>query len=109
AFQAVKEGAYNYISKPVKSEELVQLVDKALEAYALISSVAASSPILIESGRKFIGNPAEMQKVFNIIHKLSQVETAVLIRGESGTGKELVARAIHYNSARKDEKFVAIN
>ncbi|HEX4922770.1 MAG TPA: sigma-54 dependent transcriptional regulator [Bdellovibrionales bacterium] len=109
AVEAVKHGAYNYISKPVKSEELVGLVDKALEAYAMISSVAASSPILIESGRKFIGNTAEMQKVFNIINKLSQVDTAVLIRGESGTGKELVARAIHYNSARKDQKFVAIN
>jgi two-component system, NtrC family, response regulator HydG len=109
AVEAVKQGAYNYISKPVKSEELVGLVDKALDAYAMISSVAASSPILIESGRKFIGNTAEMQKVFNIINKLSQVDTAVLIRGESGTGKELVARAIHYNSARKDQKFVAIN
>jgi two-component system, NtrC family, response regulator HydG len=109
AVQAVKEGAYNYISKPVKSEELVGLLDKALEAHAMISSIAASSPILIESGRKFIGNTAEMQKVFNIINKLSQVDTAVLIRGESGTGKELVARAIHYNSGRKDQKFVAIN
>jgi len=109
AVTAVKEGAYNYISKPVKGEELVSLLDKALEAHAMISNVASSAPIMIESGRKFVGNNAEMQKVFNIINKLSQVETAVLIRGESGTGKELVARAIHYNSARKDEKFVAIN
>lgn len=109
AVTAVKEGAYNYISKPVKSEELVTLLDKALEAHAMISNVASSAPIMIESGRKFVGNNAEMQKVFNIINKLSLVETAVLIRGESGTGKELVARAIHYNSARKDEKFVAIN
>jgi DNA-binding NtrC family response regulator len=50
-----------------------------------------------------------MQKVFNIIHKLAKVDTPVLIRGSSGTGKELVAKAIHFNSARKDEKFVAIN
>jgi DNA-binding NtrC family response regulator len=109
AVTAVKQGAYNYISKPVKSDDLVQMVDKALEAHAMISSVAGSAPILIEAGRKFVGNNVEMQKVFNIIHKLSQVETAVLIRGESGTGKELVARAIHFNSARKDQKFVAIN
>jgi two-component system response regulator HydG len=109
AVSTVKQGAYNYISKPVKGEELVLMVDKALEAHAMISSVAGSSPILIEAGRKFVGNNAEMQKVFNIIHKLSQVETAVLIRGESGTGKELVARAIHFNSGRKDQKFVAIN
>jgi DNA-binding NtrC family response regulator len=109
AVTAVKQGAYNYISKPVKSEDLVGMVDKALEAHAMISSVAGSAPVLIEQGRRFVGNNAEMQKVFNIIHKLSQVDTAVLIRGESGTGKELVARAIHFNSGRKDQKFVAIN
>jgi len=109
AVTAVKQGAYNYISKPVKSEDLVSMVEKALDAHALISSVAGSAPVLIEKGRRFVGNNVEMQKVFNIIHKLSQVDTAVLIRGESGTGKELVARAIHFNSARKDQKFCAIN
>lgn len=109
AVQAVKEGAYNYLSKPVKSEELTNLVNKALNAQAMISNIAASAPVLMESGRKIIGNTAEMQKVFNIINRLSKVDTPVLIRGASGTGKELVARAIHYNSARKDEKFVAIN
>jgi two-component system response regulator HydG len=109
AVKAVKEGAFNYISKPVKQEELVQLVDRALEAHDLISSVAASGPVLVEGGSRFIGSTAEMKKVFTIIDRLSKVDTAVLIRGESGTGKELVARAIHYNSSRKDQKFVAIN
>ncbi len=109
AVRAVKEGAYNYVSKPVKGDELLKLVDRALSAQAMISSVAASAPILMEAGRKIIGNTAEMQKVFNIINRLSKVDTPVLIRGASGTGKELVARAIHYNSGRKDEKFVAIN
>jgi two-component system response regulator HydG len=109
AVRAVKEGAYNYISKPVKGEELLKIVDRALSAQAMISNIAASAPVLMEAGRKIIGNTAEMQKVFNIINRLSKVETPVLIRGASGTGKELVARAIHYNSARKDEKFVAIN
>lgn len=109
AVKAVKEGAYNYVSKPVKGDDLVHLVDRALEAHDLISSVANSAPVMIEAGRRFIGNTGEMQKVFNIIHRLSKVDTAVLIRGESGTGKELVAKAIHYNSARKNEKFVAIN
>ncbi len=106
---AVKEGAYNYLSKPVKGDELVRLVEKAMSAHTLISCVAASAPVLTEAGRKIIGNSAEMQKVFNIINRLAKVDTPVLIRGASGTGKELVARAIHYNSARKDEKFVAIN
>lgn len=109
AVKAVKEGAFNYISKPVKQEELVQLVDRALEAHALISCAAASGPVLVESGSRFIGSTVEMKKVFTIIDRLSKVDTAVLIRGESGTGKELVARAIHYNSSRKDQKFVAIN
>jgi two-component system, NtrC family, response regulator HydG len=109
AVAAVKEGAYNYISKPVKNDELLKLVERALNAQAMISNIAASAPILTEAGRKIIGNTAEMQKVFNIINRLSKVDTPVLIRGASGTGKELVARAIHFNSARKDEKFVAIN
>jgi len=109
AVRAVKEGAYNYVSKPVKGDELMKLVERALSAQAMISNIAASAPVLMEAGRKIIGNTAEMQKVFNIINRLSKVDTPVLIRGASGTGKELVARAIHFNSARKDEKFVAIN
>lgn len=109
AVRAVKEGAYNYLSKPVKGEELVRLIERALSAQTMISSVAASAPVLMDAGRKIIGGSAEMQKVFNIIHRLAKVDTPVLIRGASGTGKELVARAIHFNSARKDEKFVAIN
>ncbi len=109
AVRAVKEGAFNYISKPVKGEDLLALMDRALKAQSLISEIAASAPVLMEAGRKIIGNTAEMQKVFNIINRLSKVDTPVLIRGASGTGKELVARAIHFNSARKEQKFVAIN
>lgn len=109
AVQAVKDGAYNYLSKPIKGDDLIAIIDRALTALNMISSIAASSPMLMEGGRRFIGNNQQMQKVFNIIHRLSKVDTPVLIRGASGTGKELVARAIHYNSARKDEKFVAIN
>ncbi|MES3038319.1 MAG: sigma-54 dependent transcriptional regulator [Bdellovibrionota bacterium] len=109
AVLAVKDGAYNYLSKPISTEGLVELVDKAVKAHSLISNIAASAPVLVEEGRKIIGNTQQMQKVFNIINRLAKVETPVLIRGASGTGKELVARAIHYNSARKDEKFVAIN
>lgn len=106
---AVKEGAYNYMSKPVRADELRDLADRALKARSLISNIAASAPVLTEAGRKIIGSSSEMQKVFNIINRLSKVDTPVLIRGASGTGKELVARAIHFNSSRKDGKFVAIN
>lgn len=107
AVTAVKEGAYHYLSKPIRSEELIELVEKALEAQSLISHAANSAPI--EAGRKFIGGNVQMQKVFHLIHRLSKVDTPVLIRGASGTGKELVAKAIHLNSTRKNEKFVAIN
>lgn len=109
AVRVVKEGAFNYIAKPVKPEELMALIDRAVAANALISDVAASAPMLMESGREMIGNTAQMRKVFNIITRLSKVDTPVLIRGASGTGKELIARAIHFNSSYKDGKFVAIN
>ncbi len=109
AVKAVREGAYHYIAKPFKAEDLLALIEKAKSAHNLISNIAASAPILHESGRKIIGNTEQMQKVFNIINRLSKVDTPVLIRGESGTGKELVARAIHFNSPRKEGKFVAIN
>lgn len=109
AVMVVKEGAYNYLSKPIGSSELLEMTEKALKAQSLISNIAASAPILNEAGRKIIGSSNEMQKVFNIINRLSKVDTPVLIRGASGTGKELVARAVHFNSSRKDGKFVAIN
>lgn len=109
AIQAVKDGAYNYLPKPVAGEDLIQLINRAVNAHNLIANIAASAPVMVEEGRKIIGNTSQMQKVFNIIQRLAKVETPVLIRGASGTGKELVAKAIHFNSARKDEKFVAIN
>ncbi len=110
AIEAVKNGAYNYISKPIKQEDLVEIVDNALSAHKMVADVAASAPILnMDEGKKIIGNTSQMKKVFNIIDRLSKVNTPVLVRGASGTGKELVARAIHANSSFKDGKFVAIN
>ena len=109
AVRAVKEGAFNYVSKPIKSEDLVAMVDRAINAYSLISQATASFPMQVEPGREIIGHTAQMKKVFNVIMRLSKVDTPVLIRGASGTGKELVARAIHSNSSFKDGKFVAIN
>lgn len=109
AVKAVQDGAYNYVAKPVDKEDLIQMMAQAMEAHSLISDVAASAPVLNDAGKKIIGNTAQMQKVFNIILRLSKVDTPVLIRGASGTGKELVAKAIHHNSSSKGGKFVAIN
>lgn len=109
AVQAVKDGAYNYISKPISGDDLLQILEKAIEAHQLISNVAVSAPILMEQGKKIIGNTAQMQKVFSIVERVSRVDTPTLIRGASGTGKEVVAKAIHFNSSRKDEKFIAVN
>jgi len=110
AVEATKEGAYNYLEKPIKAENLVYLADKALKAKHMVRSLSLSAPVFkLPNGTDFIGQSNEMKKVFSVIDKLSRVDTAVLIRGESGTGKELVASALHYNSPRKDNRFVTIN
>ncbi len=110
AVDAVRQGAYNYLEKPIKSEDLVALVDRALKAQSFVKTVSLSAPAMNAGENKgLIGSSNEMKRIFTLIDKLARVDTSVLIRGESGTGKELVARAIHLNGPRKDERFVAIN
>lgn len=112
AVKVVKEGAYNYLEKPISSDNLVALIKRALRARSLVETSVFSAPSLSlgnNNDDKFVGESDVMKKVFNVIGKLAQVNTPVLIRGESGTGKELVAKAIHYNGPRKDERFVTIN
>ncbi|MCK5882741.1 MAG: sigma-54-dependent Fis family transcriptional regulator, partial [Bacteriovoracaceae bacterium] len=111
AVRAVKEGAFNYLEKPISSENLVALIKRALKARSLVETSIFSAPTLSlgQNDDKFVGESEPMQKVFSIISKLAQVNTPVLIRGESGTGKELVAKAIHFNGPRKDKRFVTIN
>lgn len=110
AVEATKEGAYNYLEKPIKAENLVYLIDKALKAQAQVRNMSLSAPVFkLPNGTDFIGQSTEMKRVFSVIDKLSRVDTAVLIRGESGTGKELVAQALHSNGPRKDNRFVTIN
>ena len=112
AVKAVKEGAFNYLEKPITSDNLVALIKRALKARSMVETTAFSAPTLSlgnDGEDKFVGESNSMQKVFDVIGKLAKVNTPVLIRGESGTGKELVAKAIHFNGPRKDSKFVAIN
>jgi two-component system, NtrC family, response regulator AtoC len=110
AIAAVKEGAYDYLEKPVQPQRLIEIVQRAQEASEMVSRLAISNPIFdddIES--EFVGSSKKMTDVFDLIHRLCKVDTTVLVRGENGTGKELVARAIHYNSPRKNGSMVAIN
>ncbi len=118
AILAIKEGAYDYVEKPVSSEKLSDIVKKSLEANEMIKSLTASRPIFdddietnIDTDLKtdIVGQNSKMKEVFGLIYKLCKVETTVLIRGENGTGKELVAKAIHFNSPKKSGLFVAIN
>jgi DNA-binding NtrC family response regulator len=110
AVTAIKDGAYDYIEKPVNPQRLAELVRKSREAREMVSSLALSNPIFdddVES--EFVGSSQKMKEVFGLIYRLCKVDTTVMIRGENGTGKELVARAIHYNSPRKSGPFIAIN
>ena len=110
AVQSTKEGAYDYLEKPIKSENLVYLVDRALKAHSMVKNMSYSAPVFkLPNGTDFIGQSSEMKSIFDVIDKLSRVETAVLIRGESGTGKELVALALHSNGPRKNNRFVTVN
>lgn len=110
AVAAIRDGAYDYVEKPVQPDKLAQIVKKALETQEMVSSLAVSAPILDDDvDTEFVGSSQKMREIFDLINRLSQVDTTVLIRGENGTGKELVARAIHFNSPRKHGEFVAIN
>jgi DNA-binding NtrC family response regulator len=110
AVQAVRDGAYNYIEKPIKQHEILDIVKRGLDAHKMIEEASFSAPRLtLGNEKKMIGESISMKKIFELIYKLSRFDTTVLVRGESGTGKELVARAIHFNSSRKDKRFVPVN
>ena len=111
AVEAMKQGAYDYITKPFKNEEIRLIVKNALERRDLRRENLALKEAL---GQRFsfaglIGKSKVMQDVFDMIRKVATSPVKILVSGESGTGKELVARAIHYNSDRRDGPFVPIN
>ncbi len=110
AVYAIKKGAYDYIEKPFDLDSLESLLQEVDNALNLLKQITFSAPkLFFYKDSTMIGDSSEITKVYEIIDRLSKVDSSVLIEGESGTGKELVARAIHYNSKRKKQPFVAIN
>ncbi len=110
AVEAMKNGAFDYISKPFTPEQMIEMVEKALNQRAVklqrLHPVVSSSINGIET---FVGESEAMQRVYARIKQVAPTDSTVLITGKSGTGKELVAKAIHKNSMRCDKAFVAVD
>jgi two-component system response regulator PilR (NtrC family) len=111
ALAAMKQGAYDYLTKPFQVDEITAVIDRALEKKQLVAENLALRAQI--SGRvrlaSLLGKSRAMQKVFELIGKIHSAKTSVLITGESGTGKELVARALHTEGSRAKAPFVAVN
>ena len=111
AVEAMKAGAYDYITKPFNREALKLTVKKALQFSGLAEENKRLKDELADKAdfRSIVGSSPEMEKVFAMVRKVADTEASVFITGESGTGKELIARSIHANSSRRDGPFLAIN
>lgn len=108
---AMREGAFNYLTKPVELDELRIFIEQAISFESLNKQVNYLSAEL-QNRYKYgdmIGKSEVMQRVYQLVEKVKDVDCGVLLSGESGTGKELAARAIHYLGKRKSEKFVVVN
>ena len=111
AVEAMKLGAYDYVTKPFKIDELQLAIQRALDFQCAVRENVYLKKEL-KSRYKFeniVGTSTTMQQVYNLIAKVADTDSTILIQGESGTGKELVARALHFNSRRQHHPFVAIN
>ena len=111
AIECMKQGAYDYISKPFKNDEILLVLKKAAERERLKSE---NKRLREELKREFsfsdiVSRNSRMHEIFNLVRKVADFKTTVLILGESGTGKELIARALHKHSRRKNAPFVAVN
>ncbi len=111
AVDAMKLGAADYLSKPFDVEELRIVVDRALNSFALEREVKQLRAQVVQryAFHNLIGKSQGMQEIYAKIEQVSDSRTTVLITGESGTGKELVAKALHYNSSRRERPFIALN
>jgi len=111
AIEAMKHGATDYMVKPVKTDELVRVVERAVREAGLREEVERLRREVHReySFHQILGKSKPMRDVFDLIRRVADSPTNVLITGESGTGKELVAKAIHYNSERRDSPFIPVN
>lgn len=111
AVEAMKEGALDYLTKPFQIDEVKLIIKNALERKNLKSENQRLRSALKSKGdfTRIIGKSEKMRKVLTLVEKVADNKSNVLITGESGTGKELIARAIHYNSGRRDHHFVTVN
>ncbi len=111
AVEAMQKGAYTYVLKPFDNEDLILHINKALSMHRVVKENKRLRDVVASrfSFGNIIGKSKAMQNVYETIQKVAPASATVLIEGESGTGKELVAKAIHFNSTRKDEQFIAVN
>jgi len=111
AVEALKTGAFDYITKPFDQAEVRTIVRKALKTRDLSATEATRPPVESAPGARYgiIGRSAGILEVYGVLDRVADTPTTVLISGESGTGKELVARALHENSSRRDKPFIKVN
>ena len=111
AVKAMKDGAYDFLTKPFRREQLIKLVDKALERRDLIEQNRALKKQLedIRAKGQMIGASPSFRRMLTLVEQIADSSATILIQGESGTGKELVARTIHERSGRRAGPFVAVN
>lgn len=111
AVEAIKLGAFDYLTKPIKLDEILITLKRALE-YRNLRRENINLRNQLKKKYRFeniIGDSEKMQKIFEVIEKVADSDSTILILGESGTGKELIAKAIHYNSYRRESPFIPVN